>query len=77
MFSIPKLIVLALIIGAVWYGFKLFGRGRVVGGPQKREDVGRDETGAVDMTKCSVCGDFVPSGSATDCGRTGCPFPPA
>jgi uncharacterized protein len=77
MFSIPKLIILVLIVGAVWYGYKMFTRGRAVGAPKKPGNVAGDRTGAVDMAKCAVCGDFVPGATASDCGRTGCPYPPA
>ena len=78
MFSVPKLIVLALIVGAVWYFFKIVNRGRAVEAEEReQEQVRRDRTDAVDMTKCSVCGDFVPASGTTSCGRDGCPFPGA
>lgn len=80
-FSLPKLLVLILIIAVIWYGFKSFGsagrRARRVedddreGGRAGGRNAGG---GAVEMSRCGVCGDYVPEG-AQDCGKTGCPYP--
>ena len=82
-FGIQKLLVLALIIGAVWYGFKFFGH---LDGPRRRAMKaaraaadrvagGRAEPAAAqDMERCETCGDFVARGSATSCGREACPY---
>ena len=82
-FGLQKLIVLALVIGAVWYGFKYFSRldalrrrvdksvradgGKVTGGSAKPD-------AAQDMERCETCGDFVAVGAATSCGREACPY---
>jgi hypothetical protein len=76
MFSLPKLLVLAVIIAAVWYGFKMWGRG----GRIRAEDSEPDrrietESEPEDMSKCDVCGTFVPEDGARHCGRDGCPYP--
>jgi len=75
-FSLPKLIVLAAIIAAIWYGFKIFGRGKVA---SKSNTPGDDTDSvildAVDMVKCETCGDFVASKDTTSCGKEGCPYP--
>ena len=81
-FGIQKLLLLALVIGAVWYGFKFFGR---LDGSRRRVEkaaraavdkaVGsRAEPAAQDMERCETCGDFVAQGSATACGREACPY---
>ena len=82
MFSPLKLLVLAAIIAAVWYGFKMWGRGGRIR-PNDSESRGRIGTGrkaeaepeAEDMSKCDVCGTFVPASGAHHCGRDGCPYP--
>ena len=72
----PKLLVLAVIIAAVWYGFKMWGRGGRIRAEDSEPD-GRIEAGSEpeDMSRCDVCGTFVPEGSARHCGRDGCPYP--
>ncbi|MGB0629201.1 MAG: hypothetical protein ACPGRZ_00775 [Alphaproteobacteria bacterium] len=65
-----KLIVLLLIIGAVWYGFKMIGRRNI---NKQAEDARRDRVAGEDMTQCAVCGTYVPT-SQSDCGREGCPY---
>ncbi len=69
-FSIGKLLVLALIIAAVWYGFKLIGRRN--NPPQESRP--RDEN-VQDMDKCPDCGSFVPAVGARNCGRADCRYP--
>lgn len=75
-FSLPKLIVLALIIAAIWYGFKFFGR---VQNASKSEVPGDDTDSvipdAVDMVQCATCGDFVAAKGSKSCGKEGCPYP--
>ena len=81
-FGLQKLIVLALIIGAVWYGFKFYSRldgarGKVEKAARKAADkVAGAAPGpaAQDMERCETCGDFVTVGSATACGREACPY---
>lgn len=75
-FSLPKLIVLAVIVAAIWYGFKIFSRGQAAA----KTKVPGDDTDsiipdAVDMVKCETCGDFVASKGSTSCGKQGCPYP--
>ncbi len=72
-----KLLVLAVVIALVWYGFKWAGRiSRQRGGGE----IPRDDTAkaaledAEDMAKCEVCGTFVPARGARDCGRDNCPY---
>ncbi|MCP4328506.1 MAG: twin-arginine translocase TatA/TatE family subunit [Alphaproteobacteria bacterium] len=68
-FSLPKLLVLVLIIAAIWYGFKWItkldrDRRRAV------KEEGAAETRKVDaedMVKCPNCGTFVPAGRDHSC----------
>ena len=75
-----KILVLILIVAAVWYGFKIFGRNNQRGGTQQGSGEGGSEkqdeaiSPMQDMESCSVCGTFVPNGAAKNCGREACPF---
>ena len=90
-FSLQKLLVLALLVGAVWYGFKFFGR---LDETRKRVEkvakkaatkaaervAGTDhgaasEPAAQDMERCETCGDYVAATVAGSCGREACPYP--
>ncbi len=86
-FGLQKILLLAVIVGAVWYGFKFFGRldaakdrvaktarkaaDRVAGGGAAAEPA---DAAAQDMERCETCGDFVAVGSAKSCGREACPY---
>ena len=81
-FSLPKLILLALIIIGVWQGFKYLQRRTEVQAAKKNERVResrRETQGAADpvedMTRCKVCNTFVAGTGATSCGRKDCPYP--
>ncbi len=87
-FSIQKLLVLAAIIAAVWYGFKLIGRldqarkaeaksrggsvGKGAGSAAQRR--AEPESQAEDMVLCEVCEAYVPARGKTNCGRADCPY---
>ena len=81
LFSVNKLLALILIIGAVWYGFKLFARrSQNLGGRQHSARIGsgqpeKSEKPIQDMESCTVCGTFVPNAAAKACGRDNCPYP--
>ncbi len=82
-FGLQKLLLLALIIGAVWYGYKFFGRldssrrkvEKAARAAVDRAAASRAEPAAQDMERCETCGDFVAQGSASSCGREACPYP--
>jgi uncharacterized protein len=82
-FSLQKLLVLAAIIGAVWYGFKFMGRidkqrgadakaSLKAGGGRRR--AAPPDDGVEEMVRCETCGAFVAAASAASCGREDCPF---
>ena len=60
-FSLPKLLFTALIIGAVWYGFKYLNRRN-------------GENTSTDTVRCPTCGEFVVAEAAQNCGKPGCPY---
>ena len=80
-FSFTKLLVLAAIIAAVWYGFKWVGRVEEL----RKEALRRAEAGAreqkmrstpsEDMVRCPSCGTYVAPRAARSCGRSDCPYP--
>lgn len=87
-FSLPKLLLLALLVAVVWYGFRMFERR---GARARREEVERAAEAAVratverrrageraesaDTAACGTCGSYVPVEGARACGREGCPYP--
>lgn len=85
MFGIPslqKLLVLAAVVAAVWYGFKLIGRlqaARKTDAALRRNAARKtgssaDAPEAEDMVQCPVCQAFVPARGAASCGRGDCPY---
>lgn len=81
-FSLPKLLVLAGLIFAVWQGFKYLQRRQLVQDKNRHEKVreARRETQGTadpveDMVRCKVCDSFVAGTGAESCGRTNCPYP--
>ncbi len=69
-FSLPKLLVLAAIIAAVWYGFKFLGR---LEAKRKAELKAAEKGGKTqNMTLCPVCDTYVAAGAAS-CDRADCP----
>lgn len=87
-FSLQKLLVLAAIIGAVWYGFKLVSRlqeareldAKKPGG-QKPDSIWRRATRAKsadqateDMVQCPACKTYVTAQGTGSCGRPDCPY---
>lgn len=80
-FGLTKLLVLAAIIAAVWYGFKFVGRlgevrrrGADRERPQRRP-AGDDSAAEIeDTVQCPVCGAYVVARSANPCERPDCPY---
>lgn len=81
-FSLPKLLILAGIIFAVWQGFKYLQRRQEVQDRNRHDKVreSRRETQGTpdpveDMVRCKECDSFVAGEGAKSCGRTNCPYP--
>jgi len=87
-FSLQKLLVLAAIVLAVWYGFKWIGRLQeqrdAEAGVRRRKFPwpGSSRRGAQepaknsveDMVECPVCHTYVAAGGKAKCGRADCPY---
>lgn len=82
--SLGKLLILAILIALVWYGFKYASRVEAIR-RGVREEVARRRAGArpgvrpparsvEDLVKCPQCGAFVAATGATNCGKAGCPW---
>jgi uncharacterized protein len=81
--SIQKLIVLAAVVAAVWYGFKFLGRLQQArkeeaklregknGQPAKKagEAAQRPGDAIEDLVPCPSCGAYVRAGSTCSCGH--------
>lgn len=76
-FSFAKLLLVAAVIAAVWYGYRWW---------QRVQKVTRDEadvlarqraraTDGEDMVKCPSCETYLSPRAARSCGRVGCPYP--
>ncbi len=81
-FSLSKLLVLAAIVSAIWYAFKLIGR---LDQRRKRElKARRGNSGGVgaanvpgkpeEMVQCPVCDSYVTAQGVGPCGRDDCPY---
>ena len=86
MLSPGKILFTVLVIAAIFAIFKFVGRmaenqadrsaptrKAKSNSRPKRQATGEAKT-IEDMEECSVCGAYVASGSAKDCGRPGCPY---
>ena len=84
-FSLYKLLVLLLVVGAVWYGFKFISRlqqardseGKPrsrVRGRKPRASEPSASVEAEDMVRCPTCDAFVAARSTSPCGRNDCPY---
>jgi len=83
--SFGKLVVLAILILVVWYGFKYASRVEAVRQALKREMAAQRERArtqakpgptlaAEDLVKCNRCGSYVAAHAAAGCGRADCPY---
>ena len=80
--SFGKLLVLAIVILVVWYGFKYAARVEAVR-RSLQEELARRHRGASvrpparpveDLVKCPRCNAFVAASGAANCGKPGCPW---
>ena len=75
MFGFGKILVVAVIITVVWYGFKFFGRLQA-NRQEELKDAGREDNSkdAGEMVKCPQCDAFVVAGGAAKCSKSECPY---
>lgn len=84
-FSLQKILVLAAIVAAVWYGFKWVSRlqaardaeNKAKGGAARRRAPSQaraEADDAEDMVQCPVCRAYVQARGASSCGRSDCPY---
>ena len=87
-FSLQKLLVLAAIIAAVWYGFKFVGRlqdQRQADAKLRARGAGRPRAGGrgadaaeppevEEMVECPVCQAYVQARGTSRCERADCPY---
>ncbi len=86
-FSLAKLFVLALVVAAIWYGFKYMNRLEEVRRmlrqmqhrPQSPQTHGRSQgrapsLKAEDLVLCRRCNAYVAAHGAGSCGRADCPW---
>ena len=77
-FSLGKLLVTVVAVLVVWYGFKYMtrlGGARAAKVAAKEASTSSKRVEAEDLVECRVCGSFVASATAGDCGQGGCPYP--
>ena len=73
-FSLSKLLVLAALIGAVWYGFRWVQRRQQLQQSAERDEVEQESgSSSQDLVACSLCGVFVPASGKRSCDRADCP----
>jgi uncharacterized protein len=84
-FSLGKFLLLAIIVGIFWYGWKYARRVEQLRRALREEmarrrgpsGAGADDARSLpaeDLVKCSACGAYVPGRSAQSCGRADCPW---
>ena len=71
MLGLPKLLLLIVIGGAIWFVWRAIQR-RGVSGIVRPSQGGQPK--ALDMEKCRICGDFVPAEQRA-CANPRCPYP--
>lgn len=73
--GLSKIIVIALIAAAIWFGLKAFGRWQNRSNLPNR--AGRTKTAKSDveeMQPCRICGTYLSPALATACGKDNCPY---
>jgi hypothetical protein len=80
MITVPKIVLIILIILAVWYAMRWLNRGsspvvrRRQPQPPGPGPGPRPQPAIEDLVACRACGAYVATG-ARSCGKTGCPQP--
>jgi hypothetical protein len=78
--SLPKLLLFALLVAIVWFGYRYVNRVEQIRRAVREELRRRQPPGrprsieAEDLVKCNRCGAYVAARSASSCGRPDCPW---
>jgi uncharacterized protein len=76
--TLPKLLLIVLVIGAVWWFYRRSQIKRRQQDELDRKPRTRAKTQPAkpieDMKQCRVCSAYVPAVGASRCGRENCPF---
>ncbi len=84
-FTLQKALVLAVIVAAIWYGFKFIGRldqrrkralkaARANPAPTERNSEAGAAAKAEDTIQCPICQAYVAASGVGHCGRDDCPY---
>jgi len=71
---IEKLLVLAIILAIVWYGYKYVARVDQVRKDKVAQEKRDAARGIADTEQCPVCKTYVAVKGASNCGKPGCPY---
>jgi hypothetical protein len=77
--SLPKILFIVLVIGAVWWFFrrsqiKRRQQDELDRNPRTRAKKNQPAKPIEDMKQCRICNAYVPAVGASRCGRENCPF---
>ena len=77
--TLPKLLLIVLVIGAVWWFYrrsqiKRRQQDELDRNPRTRAKKTQPAKPIEDMKQCRVCNAYVPAVGASRCGRENCPF---
>lgn len=77
--TLPKLLLIVLVIGAVWWFYrrsqiKRREQDELDRHPRTRAKTNQSAKPIEDMKQCRVCNAYVPAVGASRCGRENCPF---
>jgi len=70
-----KLVVLAAVIGAVIFAYRIIDRRIKVGGNARTRGKSRPADDPQLMARCTTCKTYVPTEGASRCERADCPYP--
>jgi hypothetical protein len=77
--TLPKLLLIVLVIGAVWWFYrrsqiKRHQHDELDRNPRTRAKTSKPVKPIEDMKQCRICNAYVPAVGAGRCGRENCPF---
>ena len=74
MIALPKLVLLILVAGAVWFGLRWWQRAPPTIVRRREAPSPQPHQAVQDLVACRVCGAYV-AADAAGCGKPGCPQP--